>query len=377
MSKRDYYDVLGVSRDADDKTLKSAYRKLAMANHPDRNPDDEAAADRFREATEAYDVLRDDQKRAAYDQMGHAAFEGAGAGGGFGGGGFGGGGFGGGGFSDIFDQMFSEFSGGARGGQPDRSGSDLRYDMSISLEDAYNGLQQDITITVAVGCDSCDGTGSSEGSKPATCGTCGGAGRVRAQQGFFAVERACHACQGLGQVISDPCGSCGGDGRSQQSKTLAVSIPAGVDTGTRIRLSGKGEAGLRGGAAGDLYIFISIDPHPIFVRDGANILTKIPVPMTVAALGGTIDVPTVEGKMARLTIEAGTQSGRRFRMRGKGMPVLRRSTHGDQIVEVQVETPTNLTKKQKELLKSFGDTGSTSPETEGFLERVKRIWADD
>lgn len=371
MSKRDFYDILGVSRDADDKTIKAAYRKLAMKNHPDRNPDDEAAAERFREATEAYDVLKDGQKRAAYDQMGHAAFES-----GAGGGGFGGGGFGGGGFSDIFDQMFSEFSGGARGGQSDRSGNDLRYDLSISLEDAYVGIQKDITINVPVACEKCDGSGASEGSKPSTCGTCGGAGRVRVQQGFFAVERTCHACQGMGQVISDPCNGCGGDGRTQQSKTLSVSVPAGVDTGTRIRLSGKGEAGVRGGAAGDLYIFVSVESHPIFVRDGANIMTKIPLPMTVAALGGTIDVPTVEGKMTRLTIEAGTQSGRRFRMRGKGMPVLRRSTHGDQIVEVQVETPTNLTKKQEELLKSFQDAGNTSPESESFLERVKRIWAD-
>lgn len=373
MSKRDFYDVLGVSRDADDKTIKAAYRKLAMKNHPDRNPDDEAAGERFREATEAYDVLKDGQKRAAYDRMGHAAFEAnAGAGGGFGGGGFGGGG----GFSDIFDQMFSEFSGGARGGQSDRSGNDLRYDLSISLEDAYVGLQQDITINVPVSCGKCDGSGASEGSKPSTCGTCGGAGRVRVQQGFFAVERTCHACQGMGQVISDPCNSCGGDGRTQQSKTLSVSVPAGVDTGTRIRLSGKGEAGVRGGAAGDLYIFISVEHHPIFVRDGANIMAKIPLPMTVAALGGTIDVPTVEGKMTRLTIEAGTQSGRRFRMRGKGMPVLRRNSHGDQIVEVQVETPTNLTKKQKDLLKTFEEAGNTSPESESFLERVKRIWAD-
>ena len=374
MSKRDFYEVLGVSRDADDKALKSAYRKLAMQNHPDRNPDDEAAAERFRAASEAYDILKDPQKRAAYDQLGHAAFENASAGAG---GGFGGGGFGGGGFADIFDQMFSEFSGGARGGQgQDRSGSDLRYDMNVSLEEAHLGLQKDITINVPVSCGNCDGSGAAGGSKPSTCGTCGGAGRVRAQQGFFAVERTCHACQGMGQVISDPCRECGGDGRVQQSKVLSVSIPAGVDTGTRIRLSGKGEAGVRGGASGDLYIFVSVNSHPIFTRDGANILTKIPVPMTVAALGGTIDVPTVEGKMARLTIEAGTQSGRRFRMRGKGMPVLRRSANGDQIVEVQVETPTNLTKKQKELLQTFSEAGNTSPETSSFLDRVKRIWAD-
>ena len=371
MSKRDFYEVLGVSRDADEKTLKGAYRKLAMQNHPDRNPDDEAAAERFREATEAYDVLKDPQKRAAYDQLGHAAFEqSAGAAGGFGGG------FGGGGFSDIFDQMFSEFSRGARNPQADRSGNDLRYDLNISLGEAFTGVQRDITVTVPVACDGCNGSGAAEGSRPQNCGTCGGSGRVRAQQGFFAVERTCHACQGLGQVISDPCRSCNGEGRAQQNKVLSVSVPAGVDTGTRIRLSGKGEAGMRGGSAGDLYIFVAVDPHPILTRDGADIMTRIPLPMTTAALGGTIDVPTVEGKMARLTIEAGTQSGRRFRMRGKGMPILRRSSRGDQIVEVQVETPTNLTKKQKELLAAFADAGDTSPETASFLKRVRRIWAD-
>ena len=373
MSKRDFYEVLGVSRDADEKTLKSAYRKLAMQNHPDRNPDDAAAAERFREASEAYDVLKDSQKRAAYDRLGHAAFE-QGAGGP--GAGFGAGGFGAGGFADIFDQMFSEFSGGARGRQQDHTGNDLRYDLNISLEEAYKGLQKDITVTIPVSCNSCDGSGAASGSKPSTCGTCGGAGRVRAQQGFFAVERTCHACHGMGQVISDPCKSCGGDGRVQQSKVLSVSVPAGVDTGTRIRLAGKGEAGLRGGSAGDLYIFVSVNSHPIFTRDGANIMSKVPVPMTLAALGGTIDVPTVEGKMARLTIEAGTQSGRRFRMRGKGMPILRRNAHGDQIVEVQVETPTNLTKKQKDLLTTFAEAGDTSPESTSFLERVKRLWAD-
>jgi molecular chaperone DnaJ len=373
MSKRDYYDVLGVEKNADDKAIKAAFRKLAMANHPDRNQGDNAAEDRFREANEAYDILKDPQKRAAYDRMGHAAFDQSAGGGG---GGFGGGGFGGGGFSDIFDQMFSEFSGGSGGRQRNQGGNDLRYDMSISLEDAFTGLQQDISITVPSECDGCSGSGAADSSKPSTCGTCGGAGRVRAQQGFFAVERTCHACQGMGQVISDPCRTCGGEGRVQRAKTLAVSIPAGVDTGTRIRLSGKGEAGLRGGPAGDLYIFVNVDPHPIFARDGGNLHARIPLPMTVAALGGSIDVPTLEGKMARLTIEAGTQSGRKFRMRGKGMPALRRGNPGDQIIEVQVETPTNLNKKQKELLEAFSNSGNTSPESSSFLKRVKRIWAD-
>jgi molecular chaperone DnaJ len=364
MSKRDYYDVLGVEKNADDKAIKAAFRKLAMANHPDRNQGDNGAEDRFREANEAYDILKDPQKRAAYDRMGHAAFDQSAGGGGFGGGG---GGFGGGGFSDIFDQMFSEFSAGGGGRQRNQGGNDLRYDMSISLEDAFTGLQQDISITVPSECDGCSGSGAADGSKPSTCGTCGGAGRVRAQQGFFAVERTCHACQGMGQAISDPCRTCGGEGRVQRAKTLAVSIPAGVDTGTRIRLSGKGEAGLRGGPAGDLYIFVNVDPHPIFARDGGNLHARIPLPMTVAALGGSIDVPTLEGKMARLTIEAGTQSGRKFRMRGKGMPALRRGNPGDQIIEVQVETPTNLNKKQKELLEAFSNSGNTSPESSSFL----------
>ena len=369
MSKRDYYDVLSVEKNADDKAIKAAFRKLAMANHPDRNQGDDAAEDRFREANEAHDILKDPQKRAAYDRMGHAAFDQSAGGGGFGGGG--------GGFSDIFDQMFSEFSGGGGGRQRNQGGNDLRYDMSISLEDAFTGLQQDISITVPSECDGCSGSGAADGSKPSTCGTCGGAGRVRAQQGFFAVERTCHACQGMGQVISDPCRTCGGEGRVQRAKTLAVSVPAGVDTGTRIRLSGKGEAGLRGGPAGDLYIFVNVDPHPIFDRDGGNLHARIPLPLTVAALGGSIDVPTLEGKMARLTIEAGTQPGRKFRMRGKGMPALRRGNPGDQIIEVQVETPTNLNKKQKELLEAFSNSGNTSPESSSFLERVKRIWADN
>ena len=368
MSKRDFYEVLGVEKKADDKSIKSAFRKLAMANHPDRNQGDSAAEDRFREANEAYDILKDPQKRAAYDQMGHAAFDQSSAGGG--------GGFSSGGFSDIFDQMFSEFSGGGGRQQRNQGGNDLRYDMSITLEGAFNGLQQDISITVPSECEGCSGSGSADGSTPSTCGTCGGAGRVRAQQGFFAVERTCHACQGMGQVISDPCRTCAGEGRMQRAKTLAVSIPTGVDTGTRIRLSGNGEAGLRGGPAGDLYIFVNVEPHSIFTRDGNNLYARIPLPMTVAALGGSIEVPTLEGKMARLTIDAGTQSGRKFRMRGKGMPALRRGNPGDQIVEVQVETPTNLNKKQKELLEAFSNSGNTSPESASFLERVKRIWAD-
>lgn len=368
MAKRDFYDVLGVSKDADEKTIKSAYRKLAMANHPDRNPDDEAAANRFREAAEAYEILKDDQKRAAYDRMGHAAFE-------QGGGGAGGAGFGGfgGGFSDIFDQMFSEFSG--RGGNDrQRHGSDMRYDMNISLEEAYKGAQKDINVTVAGSCDSCSGSGAAAGSRPVSCSTCGGIGKVRAQQGFFTVERACPTCQGAGETISDPCRSCHGQGRVQLSEELSVTIPKGVDTGTRIRLSGKGEAGLRGAPAGDLYIFISVKDHPIFERDATTIYASVPVPMTVAALGGSIEVPTLAGTMAKLKIEKGTQNGRRFRMRGKGMPALRGSGQGDQIVEIQVETPTNLTSEQEKLLQKFAQSGDASPKTASFGERVKRMF---
>ena len=371
MSKRDFYDVLGVGRDADEKEIKSAYRKLAMKNHPDRNPDDEAAADRFREASEAYEVLKDSQKRAAYDRLGHAAFDQQ-AGGGFGGGGFGGFG-GGGGFSDIFDQMFNEFNGG-RGASTSNQGADLRYDMTITLEDAFAGLQKDIRVNVATSCDSCSGTGANKGSSPVSCETCNGHGKVRQQQGFFTLERTCPSCRGQGQIISDPCQSCSGQGRVEKAQTLSVTIPKGVDTGTRIRLSGKGEAGVRGGPAGDLYIFVEVRHHNIFSRDANNLYTTVPLPMAIAALGGTIFVPTISGKMARLTIEAGTQTGRKFRMRGKGMPQLRGTGTGDQIIEIQVETPTKLTDRQKELLHEFQDAGDVSPAAKSWYDKIKGLF---
>ena len=374
MAKRDFYEVLGVGRDADDKTIKSAYRKLAMANHPDRNPDDDAAAERFREASEAYEVLKDSQKRAAYDQLGHAAFEqSAGFGGGGAGAGFGG--FGG-GFSDIFEQMFSEFSGGrGGGGGQSRHGADLRYDLDIDLDEAFTGCTKDIVAEISASCDDCSGTGAAKGSQPTTCSGCGGRGKVRAQQGFFTVERTCPSCQGVGETISDPCRSCLGQGRVEKAENLSVNIPSGVDTGTRIRLSGKGEAGLRGAPAGDLYIFVNVKNHPIFEREGSHLFVHVPVPMATAALGGTIDVPTLAGRMARLQIEKGTQTGRKFRMRGKGMPALRGAGQGDQIVEIHVETPTNLTKKQAELLAEFQKAGDASPQTTSFLNRVKRLWS--
>ena len=303
MSKRDYYEILGIGRDADEKAIKSAYRKLAMANHPDRNPDDEAAANRFREASEAYEVLKDSQKRAAYDQMGHAAFEQSA---GFSGRG---GGFGGSGFSDIFEQMFSEFSGGRGGEARARQGSDLRYDLKIDLGEAFSGCAKDISINIAKSCESCGGSGAAKGSKPVSCSSCGGVGKIRAQQGFFTVERTCPTCRGAGEIISNPCRKCAGQGRVQDTENLSVNIPAGVDTGTRIRLSGKGEAGLRGGPAGDLYIFVEVRKHPLFAREKTNLYLRVPVPMVTATLGGTIDVPTLSGKMTRLQIDAGTQTG--------------------------------------------------------------------
>ena len=369
MSKRDFYEVLGVNRDADDKTIKSAYRKLAMANHPDRSPNDAGAEERFSEASEAYEVLKDSQKRAAYDQLGHAAFEQSTGGGGEGFGGFGGG------FSDIFEQMFSEFSGGqSRGGQS-RHGADLRYDLDIDLDEAFSGCTKDIVADISATCELCSGSGAEKGSQPVTCSGCGGRGKVRAQQGFFTVERTCPSCQGAGETISDPCRSCRGQGRVEKSENLSVNIPVGVDSGTRIRLSGKGEAGLRGAPAGDLYIFVNVRTHSIFEREGSHLFLRVPVPMSTAALGGSIEVPTLAGRMARLPIEKRTQTGRKFRMRGKGMPALRGSGQGDQIVEIQVETPTNLTKKQAELLAEFEQAGDASPQTTSFLNRVKKLWS--
>lgn len=365
MAKRDYYEVLGINKNADEKAIKSAYRTLAKANHPDRNPDDQTAADRFREASEAYEILKDDQKRAAYDQMGHAAFEQSSGGRG---------GAGNGGFSDIFEQMFSEFSGGRGQRSQERHGDDLRFDLQISLEEAYAGCSKDIKYKTSVSCDECHGAGSASGSKPATCGSCRGAGKVRAQQGFFTVERTCPTCHGAGQIISNPCRVCVGQGRIKKSEILSVTVPAGVDTGTRIRLSGKGDAGLRGARSGDLYIFISVKSHALFARDGMHLYLRVPVPMVTATLGGTIDVPTISEKMARLQIDEGTQTGRKFRMRGKGLPALRGSTKGDQIVEIEVETPTNLTAKQTDLIKEFANAGDASPQASSFIKKIKGLW---
>lgn len=375
MAKRDYYEILGVDSNVDDTTLKSAYRKQAMKYHPDRNPGDTDAEASFKEVNEAYEVLKDPQKRSAYDQYGHAAFEQGGPGGGAGFGGMGGG------FSDIFEDLFGDFMGGQQGGggrSRQTRGSDLRYNLEISLEDAYYGKQMEIKIPSTVECESCDGTGAEAGSEPVTCHTCQGHGKVRAQQGFFTIERTCPTCQGQGRIIENPCKVCRGEGRIQKEKTLSVNIPAGVDDGNRIRLSGEGEAGMRGGPTGDLYIFLTVDDHRIFQRDGQNIHCRVPIPFTVATLGGDIEVPTLDGARAKVSITSGTQSGRKFRLRGKGMPVMNSHSHGDMYIHTIVETPVNLTKRQKELLKEFEaeGKGTHSPESEGFFSRVKEFLAD-
>ena len=377
MAKTDYYETLGVNRGADESALKSAYRKLAMKYHPDRNPDDAAAEARFKEANEAYDVLKDPDKRAAYDQYGHAAFENGGPsqGGGFGFGGSSG-------FADIFDEMFGDFGGGGRTQSGATHGADLRYNMQISLEDAFSGRETHIRVPTAVSCEDCNGTGAAKGSHPSTCGTCHGRGKVRAQQGFFTVERTCPTCNGAGQIIENPCSSCGGTGRVRKEKKLKVSIPAGVEDGTRIRLSGEGEAGTMGGQAGDLYIFVAVAPHRMFQRDSADLHLRVPIPMTTAAMGGSVEVPTIEGKRAKVTVPKGTQSGHQFRLRNKGMSVLRSQARGDMYIDVNVETPVNLSKRQEELLREFagekpakGKT-TTSPESEGFFSRVRELWDD-
>jgi molecular chaperone DnaJ len=371
----DFYETLGASRDASPDDLKKAFRKLAMQYHPDKNPGDDEAEQKFKEINQAYEVLRDDQKRAAYDRYGHDAFENAAAGGG----GQGGFGFGGGGFADIFDEMFGEFTSGRRGGGAARRGSDLRYNMEISLEDAFKGKTAEIRVPTSVRCEPCDGTGAAAGAQPVACTTCQGAGKVRSQQGFFTVERTCPACHGAGRVIDNPCDSCHGQGRTQKEKNLSVKIPPGVEEGTRIRLNGEGEAGLQGAQPGDLYIFLSVDSHRLFKRDGPDIYCRVPMAMTTAALGGAVEVPTIDGGRAKVTIAPGTQSGAQFRLRGKGMSVLNSGQRGDMYVESKIETPVNLSRKQRELLQEFESAGkgrSFSPESEGFFSKVKEFWAD-
>ena len=379
----DYYSVLGVAKNASEDDLKKAYRKLAMIYHPDKNHGKPEAEKKFKAINEAYDVLKDPQKRAAYDRFGHEAF--ANGGGGAGGGGFSG--FSGGGnFSDIFEDLFSEFTGGRRGGGQAQAqqasaarGSDLRYNLDIELEDAFKGRQQNIKVTTSGSCESCNGSGAQKGSAPETCHTCNGRGAVRAQQGFFTVERGCGTCQSTGKIIKNPCKTCAGSGRVRKEKTLNVSIPPGVEEGTRIRLAGEGEAGFRGGPAGDLYIFLSIKPHRIFKRDGANTYCSVPIKLSVASLGGYIEVPTIDGGRVKVTIPEGTQTGHQFRLKGKGMSVLRSQAHGDMYIEVSVETPVNLSKRQKDMLKELDTAGAgkpTSPESENFFSKVKEFWSE-
>ncbi len=376
MSKRDFYEVLGVAKGAAAEELKKAYRKLAMQFHPDRNPDDPNADQKFREVNEAYDILKDDQKRAAYDRYGHAAFE---QGRGFGAGGQGGDFHFASGFADIFDEMFGEFMGGRRGGGGAARGADLRYNMDITLEEAFSGKSTQIKIPSSVPCEDCKGTGGAGGAAPVDCSTCRGAGKVRATQGFFTIERTCPTCHGHGKVIKDPCRGCGGSGRVHKEKTLAVTVPPGVEDGTRIRLAGEGEPGMRGAPSGDLYIFLTVQGHRLFQREGANIHCRVPLPMVTAALGGAIEVPSIDGSRVKIAIPGGTQSGHQFRLRGKGMSVLRSPARGDMFVEVVVETPVNLSKRQEELLREFEkeDGGKEiSPESAGFFAKVKELWED-
>ncbi|MCP4071173.1 MAG: molecular chaperone DnaJ [Hyphomicrobiales bacterium] len=368
MTKTDYYETLGVERSADGKELKSAFRKLAMKFHPDRNPDNPGAEQSFKELNEAYEVLKDGDKRAAYDRFGHAAFQnGGGAQGGFSGD-FGSS------MGDIFEDIFGDMMGGRRRSSGGRErGADLRYNMEVTLEEAFEGKTAQIDIPSAVSCEECSGTGAKPGSSPTTCGTCGGNGRVRASQGFFSVERTCPTCQGRGEIISDPCDECSGAGRVTKERSLSVNIPAGIEDGVRIRLSGEGEAGTRGGPTGDLYIFISIKPHEFFQRDGSDLFCRIPVSMITAALGGQFEVATLDNSKARVKIPEGTQTGKQFRLKGKGMPVLRSNSQGDLYIQVVTETPQKLSRRQRELLEEFEKLSSkeNSPESNGFFSRMK------
>jgi molecular chaperone DnaJ len=367
MSKTCYYEMLGVARTCTEVELKSAFRKAAMQFHPDRNPDDKTCEVKFKEVNEAYQCLSDPQKRAAYDRFGHAAFE-QGGGGGFGGDGFGAS------MADIFDDLFGDVMGRrGRGGGGATRGSDLRYNLEITLEEAFAGKTANLTLPSSVTCSACSGSGAKPGAKPHACATCGGYGRVRAQQGFFSIERTCPHCHGQGEVIDNPCTTCAGSGRVTRERSLAVNIPAGVEDGTRIRLAGEGEAGLRGGPAGDLYIFIATKPHPFYQRDGADLFCRVPISMVQAALGGEIAVRTIDGGETKVKVPEGAQSGKQFKVRAKGMPVLRSRDVGDLYIQVNVETPQNLTKRQRELLAEFETLSSsnTHPESSGFFAKMK------
>ena len=372
MSERDYYEVLGVSKDVSDAELKKAYRRLAMKFHPDRNPDDDAATEKFKEAKEAFEILKDKEKRAAYDQFGHAGV--SNQSGGFGGGAD---------VNDIFGDVFGDIFGGGRHGGGSRvyRGDDLQYNLEVTLEEAVAGTSTEIKIPNLVGCEVCDGSGAKRGTSPSTCSTCHGVGQVRMQQGFFSVQQTCPACRGKGKVITDPCAKCRGQGRVKKEKTLAVKIPAGVDTGDKIRLSGEGEASDSGGPAGDLYVAIVVKTHPIFQRDGADLLCTVPINFSTAAIGGELEVPTLDGRV-KLKIPAGTQTEKNFRLRGKGVKPVRGGAVGDLIAKVRVETPVNLNNEQREMLEKFRDTisGSNaqkhSPQAHSWLGSVKKFFDD-
>lgn len=374
MAKRDYYEILGLSRNASEAEIKKAYRRMAMKYHPDRNPNDQEAESKFKEAKEAYDVLTDPRKRAAYDQFGHAGVDqaaGGGAGGGFRAGPS---------FSDIFDDVFGDIFGAARGGSRAYRGADLRYDLEISLEDAVQGTTVKVRIPTLVPCETCDGSGAKPGTKPTTCSTCGGQGQVRMQQGFFSIQQTCPTCRGEGQTVSNPCGSCKGKGRVRDYKTLSVKIPPGVDTGDRIRLAGEGETGEHGGPPGDLYVQIRVKPHPIFSRQGSDLMCEVPISFVAAALGGELEVPTLEGQV-KLKIPAETQTGRVFRLRGKGVRSVHGSGTGDLLCKVFVETPVNLNHHQKELLREFEssmgeNTREHRPKERSWLDGVKKFFED-
>lgn len=361
-TKIDYYELLGCERTADDATIKAAYRKLAMQYHPDKTGGCKDGEAKFKAVSEAYEVLKDPQKRAAYDRFGHAGPDQAGPGYDA--------------FSDIFESVFGEFMGGGRGGgrASPRRGADLRYDMEITLDQAFTGIKQDITVDVSGPCEPCGGSGARPGTQAKTCPTCAGHGKVRAQQGFFVVERTCPACHGAGQVISDPCPNCRGEGRVDVTKTLTVNVPPGVDEGTRIRLAGEGEAGARGAPPGDLYIFLHVKRHAIFSREGTTLHARAPISFTTAALGGEIDLPGIDGVGISVKVPAGTQSGREVRQRGAGMPVLQGRGRGDLVVHLVVETPTKLSARQRELLEEFRaiETGEECPEAHGFFAKVKK-----
>ena len=368
MSKRDFYDVLGASKTASADELKKAYRTKARELHPDRNSDNPNAEAQFKEANEAYEILKNPDKKAAYDRFGHAAFEGGRQ---PGQGDFSNS------FSDVFEDLFGDFMGGGQqsGGNRASKGSDLRYNMTIPLEEAFSGVSKEIKISTSVACEPCSGKGAESGSDPETCNTCAGRGKVRAQQGFFTVERGCPTCSGMGKIIKNPCRKCRGTGLQEKESSLSVTIPSGVESGQRIRLANKGEAGPRGGATGDLYIFIEVQEHPLFQREGAHLLCEIPVSMITAALGGETEVPTIDGGRSRVKVPAGSQSGTQMRLRGKGMPTLRGGSVGDMHLEISVETPINLTAKQKELLTEFETLGEeNNPHLSKFFSKVKSFW---